>query len=102
MKRLALKDVRSRGAMLAVLVVVLLGCLPVAVWLDLRDLSESALRRQATNLNSVISSIRAYYASNIVGRVEYDYVSLNSRSYGGFGTAAPNASIVKAGIGFKF
>ena len=47
MKRLALRDVRSRGVMLTVLVVVLLAGLPVAVWLDLRNLSESALRRQA-------------------------------------------------------
>ena len=69
MRGLALRDVRSRGVTLTIVVVVLLAFLPVAVWLDLRDLSESALRRQTTNLNSVISSIRGYYASNIVGRV---------------------------------
>ena len=69
MARLHSRDVRSRGVFLTALVVVLLAGLPIAVWLDLRDLSESALRRQATNLNSVISSIRGYYASNIVGRV---------------------------------
>ncbi|MFL6797239.1 MAG: adenylate/guanylate cyclase domain-containing protein [Xanthobacteraceae bacterium] len=56
--------------------VILLGCvtvlllgLPVAVWLDLRNLTERALRRQAGDLNSVITSVRAYYGTNIVGRV---------------------------------
>jgi adenylate cyclase len=51
------------------LVVALLAGLPVAVWLDLRNLTETALRRQASDLNSVISSVRGYYASNVVARV---------------------------------
>src|SRR5438270_6765345 len=61
--------VRSRGALLSFLVPVLLLALPLAVWLDLRSLSENSLRRQAGDLNSVISGIRGYYASHIVGRV---------------------------------
>ena len=48
---------------------VCLAALPVAVWLDLTNLAEAALRRQASDLNSVISSVRSYYASNVVGRV---------------------------------
>lgn len=47
----------------------MLAGLPVSVWLDLQNLSESNLRRQAADLNSVISSVRGYYASNVVGRV---------------------------------
>src|SRR5271154_274415 len=47
----------------------LLVGLPIAVWLDLRDLTETNLLRQATDLNSVISSMRGYYASNVVGRI---------------------------------
>src|SRR5213080_3343664 len=61
--------VRSRGALLSFLVPVLLLALPLAVWLDLRHLSETSLRRQASDLNSVITGIRGYYASHIVGRV---------------------------------
>ena len=60
---------RSRGALLSFLVPILLLALPLAVWLDLRNLSESSLRRQASDLNSVITGIRGYYASHIVGRV---------------------------------
>jgi class 3 adenylate cyclase len=47
----------------------LLAGLPVAVWLDLSSLSEATLLRQANDLNSVISSVRSYYATNVVGRV---------------------------------
>src|SRR6266702_5710648 len=63
------RGARSRGALLSFLVPVLLLALPLAVWLDLRNLSENALRRQASDLNSVITGIRGYYASHIVGRV---------------------------------
>ena len=51
------------------LIAVLLAALPVAVWMDLTKFAEAALRRQANDLNSVISSVRSYYASNVVGRV---------------------------------
>src|SRR5476651_459267 len=51
------------------LVLALLAGLPLAVWLDLRNLTEANLLRQARDLNSVVSSVRAYYASNVVGRV---------------------------------
>ena len=60
---------RTRGLMLTLLVVVMLLGLPLAVWLDLRNLTEMALRRQAADLNSVITSMRTFYASNVVGRV---------------------------------
>jgi adenylate cyclase len=59
----------KRSLMLIFLVLVLLAGLPVAVWLDLRNLTERALLRQASDLNSVITSMRGYYANNVVGRV---------------------------------
>ena len=59
----------TRGVMLSILVLVLLIGLPIAVWLDLRALTETALRRQATDLNSVITSMRNFYGSNVVARV---------------------------------
>jgi adenylate cyclase len=51
------------------LVLLLLAGLPLAVWLDLKTLSERALRLQAGDLNSIITSVRAYYATNVVARV---------------------------------
>src|SRR5437764_2961314 len=62
------RHIRS-SVLTGLLIAVLLAALPVAVWLDLTDLAENALRRQATDLNSVITSVRGYYASNVVGRV---------------------------------
>ena len=54
---------------LVLLVLLLLAGLPLAVWLDLSNLVDTNLRRQARDLNSVISSVRGYYAANVVGRV---------------------------------
>lgn len=52
-------------------IVVLLGLamLPVAVWLDLRTISDAALQSQAIDLDRAISKIRTYYAQNVVARV---------------------------------
>src|SRR4029077_9371011 len=60
---------RSRGWVLVFLVAALLGGLRVAVWLYLQDIAENRLRTQAGDLNSIISSVRGYYASNVVARV---------------------------------
>lgn len=70
-KALAVKNAVSTnvGFVFVVLVVLLLVGLPVAVWLDLRSLADSNLRRQASDLNSIITSVRGYYASNVVGRI---------------------------------
>jgi class 3 adenylate cyclase len=59
----------SRSLLLTLLVLALIAGLPVAVWLDLRNLTETSLLRQARDLNSVVSSVRAYYATNVVGRI---------------------------------
>jgi class 3 adenylate cyclase len=61
----AASDVRILVLMIAALLV----GLPVAVWLDLTNLAEAGLLRQAADLNSIISSVRGYYASNVVGRI---------------------------------
>ena len=60
---------RAHGLALAAIVIVLLLGLPFAVWLDVHNLTENALRRQANDLNSVITSVRSYYARNVVSRV---------------------------------
>jgi adenylate cyclase len=60
---------RSRGWVLVMLVAALLAGLPIAVWLDLQDIAENALSTQAGDLNSLITSVRGYYATNVVGRV---------------------------------
>ena len=60
---------RAHGFVPIALVAAMLLGLPIAVWLDVRNLTEVALRRQASDLNSVISSVRSFYGSNVVARV---------------------------------
>jgi signal transduction histidine kinase len=60
---------RFHGFLFTLLVVLLLAGLPIAAWLDLSYLSDVALHRQAADLNSVITSMRDYYARNVVSRV---------------------------------
>jgi class 3 adenylate cyclase len=69
MKSVAATTARSRGWVFVLLVLALLAGLPLAVWLDLQDIDENALGTQARNLNSIISSVRDYYATHVVGRV---------------------------------
>jgi adenylate cyclase len=57
------------GLLLLFLVMLLLAGLPVAVWMDLTNLAETNLNRQASDLNSIISSVRSYYATNVVSRI---------------------------------
>src|SRR6202047_5528952 len=59
----------SRSLILIFLVAGPLAALPLAVWLDLRNLTERALLRQANDLNSLMTSVRGYYANNVVSRV---------------------------------
>jgi class 3 adenylate cyclase len=54
---------------MALLVAIVLIGLPLATWLDLRDITNASLERQATSLSTVITAIRAFYASNVVDRV---------------------------------
>ncbi|MGC2811402.1 MAG: adenylate/guanylate cyclase domain-containing protein [Bradyrhizobium sp.] len=68
MKSKAPRDLRS-SVLTGLVIALLLAALPVAVWLDLKNLAETALRRQASDLNSVVSSVRSYYAANVVGRI---------------------------------
>ncbi len=62
-------NLRARGWWTGLSIAMLLLGLPLAVWLDLTTLAEAALRRQASDLNSVIKSVRHYYAANVVGRI---------------------------------
>lgn len=60
---------RSGLAVSLILLLLVLAGLPVAVWLDLRDISETTLRGQVDALSSVIDDVRGYYAENVVARI---------------------------------
>src|SRR5262245_17911016 len=65
----AVTESRIGGWLLIGLVILMLAGLPLAVWLDISSLSQNLLHRQAEDLSSLITSIRSYYATNVVGRV---------------------------------
>src|SRR5271168_2947671 len=54
---------------ISLMIAAMLVGLPLAVWLDLRNLVASNLLHQANDVNSVISSMRSYYSTNVVGRI---------------------------------
>jgi adenylate cyclase len=60
----------ERPAWFTGVVIIALIALPVAVWLDMRHLSNESLSRQAGDFNAMVSEIRGYYSSNVVGRVQ--------------------------------
>lgn len=53
----------------AIATIVLVVGLPVAVWLDMRQLSESVLQQQAQNLSRVVGLVRDFYTQEVVRRI---------------------------------
>ena len=60
---------RRREPLTVLALVLLILGLPVVVWLDLVNLTDVSLKRQASDLNAVITAIRGYYGSEVVDRV---------------------------------
>jgi methyl-accepting chemotaxis protein len=60
---------RTPSAAKFVVLAALLAALPAAIWIDTRNHTVEALEREARNFDAIISSIRAYYASDVVARV---------------------------------
>jgi class 3 adenylate cyclase len=61
---------RSTVARTILIVVALLAGLPLAVWLDLRHLTEESLRAQAAELGRAIDGFRSYYNEAVVQSVK--------------------------------
>jgi adenylate cyclase len=69
------------GPLVVALVVLLLVGLPIAAWLDLRNLSESILRRQADEVGRIINDMRNFYATDVVGRVLAQHEAVPTSNY---------------------
>jgi adenylate cyclase len=79
--RIARSGQRSQGPLVVLLVILLLLGLPFAAWLDMRDLSERILRRQAEEIGRIIDDMRAFYATDVVGRVMAQHVANPTHNY---------------------
>jgi class 3 adenylate cyclase len=66
---LAARQQRTMAPLIAGAVFLGLLGLPIAAWLDLRNLSERLLKTQANEIGGIIDEMRGFYASDVVGRV---------------------------------
>jgi len=64
------KLVLNKPNWVVAIIVLGLAALPVAIWLDLRQISDQTLQIQATSLDSIFSEVRGYYSRNVVGRIK--------------------------------
>jgi adenylate cyclase len=71
----------AQGRLVVGLVILLLIGLPIAVWLDLRSLSESILRRQADEVGRIINDMRNFYATDVVGRILAKHEAVPTSNY---------------------
>lgn len=83
-----------------VLLVLVLAGLPLAVWLDLREMSEVSLRGQADALSAVIGTMRAYYADNVVGRLS-NHATVAAANYQDIAGAIPIPATMSLEVGEK-
>lgn len=58
-----------RNLAYAAAIIVLVAALPIAVWLDMRQLSETNLQQQAQNLSRVVGLVRDFYSQEVVRRI---------------------------------
>jgi adenylate cyclase len=61
---------RLREPLLILVAFLLLVGLPVAVWFDMHEVTQAGLQRQASDLDAMFTSVRSYYANNIVANVQ--------------------------------
>ena len=80
------------GPLLIGAVVLGLIGLPLAVWLDLRSLSEHLLRMQAGETGQIIDDMRSFYASDVVGRVLQAHGEVTTAAYDYKSKRAPSPS----------
>jgi adenylate cyclase len=71
----------SYGWLVVLGVAALLLGLPLAAWLDMRELSERILRRQADEVSRIIDDMRGFYASDVVGRIMAKHEAVPTHNY---------------------
>ncbi len=90
----------ERPWLLGTIVALALVLLPVAVWMDLKNLSDRALTVQARTLNRMLNDIRGYYATNVVSRVQgHDGDSIAAHDYADIPGAVPIPATLSLELG---
>ena len=97
----AVREQRALGPLLMAAVLLGLAGLPIAVWLDLRSLSERLLQLQASETGRIIDDMRSFYASDVVGRVlqAHGQVTTASHNYAKVPGAIPIPATLSIELG---
>ena len=97
----AARQQRTFGPLLVLAVVLGLMGLPIAVWMDLRTLSERLLLLQASETGRIIDDMRGFYASDVVGRVlqAHGQVTTGAADYGSVPGAIPIPATLSIELG---
>jgi adenylate cyclase len=97
----AARQQRAIGPLLMAAVFLGLLGLPIAVWLDLRGLSERLLHLQASETGRIIDDMRSFYASDVVGRVlqAHGQVTTGAADYGSVPGAIPIPATLSIELG---
>jgi class 3 adenylate cyclase len=80
-KQQSVEHAPAYGPLVVALVILLLAGLPVAAWLDMRNLSENILRRQADEIGRIINDMRNFYATDVVGRILAQHATVATSNY---------------------
>lgn len=90
----------ERPWLLGAVVALALVLLPVAVWMDLKNLSDRALTVQARTLNGMLNDIRGYYGANVVARVQgFEGDSIAAHNYEDIPGAVPIPATLSLELG---
>ena len=91
---------RTIGPLLVVSVILGLIGLPVAIWLDLRAISERMLKQQANEISHIVDDMRGYYATDVVSRVlQADRPATASHNYKSVPGAIPIPATLSIELG---
>ncbi|WP_246696764.1 adenylate/guanylate cyclase domain-containing protein [Methylobacterium planeticum] len=91
---------RLIGPLLIVAVLLGLAGLPLAVWLDLRSLSERMLEAQARETGRIIDQMRSFYASDVIQAVNSATGRIETRhDYKGVSNAIPIPATLSLELG---
>ncbi|WP_336492546.1 adenylate/guanylate cyclase domain-containing protein [Methylobacterium nigriterrae] len=90
------------GPLLVCALVLGLAGLPIAVWLDLRALSEHTLEAQARETGRIIDAMRSFYASDVVQAVNTATGKIETRhDYKGIPNAIPIPATLSLELGAR-
>ncbi len=73
--------------------------LPLAVWRDLRAVTDHSLRRQTAALDTVLEEVRHYYSENVIGQLDPEGPTMARHDYHGESGVIPIPATLSIELG---